>query len=117
MRAKTVRGITLAIKRHLGWDIPGKQPAGSRVMCKGITGSRLHTWAGLVGYCCKDLHEEHFQVCDPSFLRKTLESCLSMKPPLIYNTLQVVLHNISQEDMEQGQVQYMMHGKDLEKNR
>ena len=31
--------------------------------------------------------------------------------------LQVVLHNISQEDMEQGQVQYVMHGKDLEKNR
>ena len=40
-----------------------------------------------------------------------------MMPPLIYNTLQVVLHNISQEDMEQGQVQYVMHGKDLEKNR
>ena len=48
MRAKTVRGITLALKRHVAWDATGKQPPGSRVMCKGITGSRLHTWAGLV---------------------------------------------------------------------
>ena len=32
MRAKTVRGITAAIKVHMGWD-KGQQPAGSRVMC------------------------------------------------------------------------------------
>ena len=62
MQAKTVRGITAAIKRHLHWD-EGRQPPGSRVMCRGLTGNRLHTWAGLVGYCCKDMHEPHFQVC------------------------------------------------------
>ena len=86
MRAKTVRGITLAIKQHLGWD-KGKQPAGSRVMCRGITGDKLHTWAGLVGYCCKDMHEPHFQVCwfgqfealDPSTLVfDTLHACMSL---------------------------------------
>ena len=74
MSAKTVRRITLAIKRHLGWDATGKQPPGSRVMCKGITGSRLHTWAGLVGYCCKDLPEEQFQACDLLFPCKTEEA-------------------------------------------
>ena len=61
MRAKTVRGITAAIKVHMGWD-KGRQPAGSRVMCRSLTNNKLHTWTGLVGYCCKDLHEEHFQV-------------------------------------------------------
>ena len=38
MRPKTVtvRGLTVAIKRHLQWD-EGKQPFGSRIMCRGIT--------------------------------------------------------------------------------
>ena len=63
-----MRGITIAIKQHLGWD-KGKQPAGSRVMCRGITGDKLHTWAGLVGYCCKDMHEPHFQVCHSEVLQ------------------------------------------------
>ncbi len=62
MRAKTVRGITIAIKQHLQWD-NGKQPFGSRVMCRGLTEHKLHTWVGLLGYCCKDMHEQHFQVC------------------------------------------------------
>lgn len=31
--------------------------------------------------------------------------------------MQVVLHNITQTDMEEGQQQYVMHGKDVEKNR
>jgi len=62
MRAKTVRGISAALKAHLGWD-KGRQPVGSRVMCRSVTNNKLHTWPGLVGYCCKDLHEDHFQVC------------------------------------------------------
>ena len=28
-----------------------------------------------------------------------------------------MLHNISQEEVEEGQVQYVLHGKDYEKNR
>ena len=31
--------------------------------------------------------------------------------------MQVVLHNISQEEVEEGQIQYVLHGKDHEKNR
>ena len=31
--------------------------------------------------------------------------------------MQVVMQNIDQEDVEQGQVQYVMHGKEMEKNR
>ena len=38
----------------------------------------------------------------------------SMKACLV---MQVVMHNISQEDVEQGQVQYIMHVKEMEKNR
>ena len=61
MKSKMVRGITTAIKQHLGW-VKGKQPFGSRVMCRGISGHKLHTWEGLVRYCCKDMHEKHFEV-------------------------------------------------------
>ncbi len=31
--------------------------------------------------------------------------------------LQCVMHNISQQELEEGQVQYVMYGKDHEKNR
>ena len=61
MKADTVRGITTAIKQHLCW-VKGKQPFGSKVMCRGITGSGLHTWPGPIGYCCKDMHEQHHPV-------------------------------------------------------
>lgn len=114
MRAKTVQGITTAIKKHLRWD-KGRQPDGSRIMCRSITGIKLHTWAGLVGYCCKDLHEQHFQVCTmPGPARRCFVVAIDL---LICTMLQVILHNITQEDMELGQVQYVMYGKDLEKNR
>ena len=118
MKAKTVRGITAAIKRHLQWD-EGKQPFGSRVMCRGITGSKLHTWPGLVGYCCKDMHEQHFQVCLYAKRCWVQLLCLliAWSPELVAAVLQCVMHNISQEDVEEGQVQYVMYGKDLKKNR
>ena len=78
MRAKTVRGITSAIKRHLGWD-QGKQPFGSRVMCRELIEKKLHTWQGLLGYCCKDLHEDHFEVRISSMPRTTkLDCCHAM---------------------------------------
>jgi len=28
--------------------------------------------------------------------------------------MQIVMHNISQAEMEEGQIQYVMHGKDYE---
>ena len=31
--------------------------------------------------------------------------------------MQIVLHNISQEEVEEGQIQYVLHGKDHDKNR
>jgi len=118
MKARTVRGITVAIKRHLQWD-EGKQPFGSRVMCRGITGTKLHTWAGLVGYCCKDMHEQHFQVRYGIFSIVDTVACnaICLRPDAVAAVSQVVLHNISQEDVEEGQVQYIMYGKDCEKNR
>lgn len=61
MRAKTTRGITAAIRQWLGWE-QHKQPAGSRIMCRGLTYNKLHTFVGMLGYCTKDMHEPHFQV-------------------------------------------------------
>ena len=118
LKAKTARGITVAIKRHLQWD-KGKQPSGSRVMCRGLTRDKLHTWPGLVGYCCKDLHERHFQVCCGIFNIADLRRCLftSSVIELVASVLQCVLHNSSQEDVEEGQVQCVMYGKDWETNR
>ena len=96
-----------------------KQPFGSRVMCKGLTGTRLHTWPGLVGYCCKDMHEQHFQVCICMASAAGHSHCLVTcdSAEVLAAVLQCVVHNITQQDVGEGQVQYVMYGKDLEKNR
>ena len=28
--------------------------------CRSLTGKRLHTWQGMIGYCMKDQHKPHF---------------------------------------------------------
>ena len=71
-----------ALNKLLGWDVAKPSP-GARVMCRALTGKKLHTWHGMIGYCMKDMPEKHYAH---------------------------VLHNISDDDIAVGQDQYLMHG-------
>ena len=54
------------------------------VMCKALTGIALHTFLGMVGYVTKDEGTPHFRL---------------------------ISHNVSQQQLEEGKLEYIKHGK------
>ena len=80
--AKNACSMNARLNKLLGWDDCKPSP-GARVMCKSLSGKKLHTWHGLIGYCMKDSVEKHFE-------------CVTL--------------NISDDDISLGFDQYLMHG-------
>lgn len=81
--ATSSRAVAEEIKKALGWT-KGHTPAGMNVMCKGLDGKGLHTLSGMIGYCTKDEGSPHFRL---------------------------ISHNISQEEIEDGKMEYIKYGK------
>ena len=70
------------LKNWLGWNIKKPSP-GAKITCRSLKGDGLHTWHGLIGYCMKDLGQQHYQE---------------------------IMHNVSADDVSLGQDQYLKHG-------
>ena len=49
------------VKLYFGWD-KGEASPNSHVLVKKLSGIRLHTYVGMLGYCVKDRREDHFEV-------------------------------------------------------
>lgn len=81
--ASSTRAVAEEIKKALGWT-KNHTPAGMNVMCRGLTGIGLHTMDGMIGYCTKDEGAPHFRL---------------------------ISHNVSQEQIEVGKMEYIKHGK------
>jgi hypothetical protein len=81
--AKSTRAVAEEVKKALGWT-KDHTPAGMNVMCRGLTGIGLHTIDGMIGYCTKDEGAPHFRL---------------------------ISHNVSQEQIETGKMEYIKHGK------
>lgn len=62
IQAESMIAISRVIKEYLGWD--KNVPVGGVVMCRSLKNTGLHTFHGLIGYCMKDLDENHFQMVD-----------------------------------------------------
>jgi hypothetical protein len=83
--ATNAANVTKNIKRFLGWtkNNPAR-PAGAVVSSKKLTGKRLHTWLGMLGYVTKDQGKDHYEL--------------------------VATDDITPEDFEEGRRQYLLMG-------
>ncbi|MCO5600128.1 hypothetical protein L7F22_054236 [Adiantum nelumboides] len=88
MWSTSLVAINKMVKNYLGWA--NAPPPGGIVICRALTQRRLHTLEGIIGYCLKDNGQAHFQV---------------------------VQHNMTTEQINQGIELYMLHGYDEAKNK
>ena len=52
----SVRSLSVAIKKHLGWGVANGGNNRQRVSIKTLTYDRIHNWIGMLGYVTKDEH-------------------------------------------------------------
>lgn len=54
-------GSSMSEPGVLGWDSPSCRPLVAEVCVKKLTNKGFHTFVGMIGYCQKDEHEQHFE--------------------------------------------------------
>ncbi|KAL2622311.1 hypothetical protein R1flu_002516 [Riccia fluitans] len=60
IKASSTRSLKADLRSVIGWD--ENAPPGASICVKALRDRRIHTVIGIIGYCLKDEHEEHFRI-------------------------------------------------------
>jgi hypothetical protein len=92
--SNTEKGACLIINRELreclGWNHKDTRPKGSKIRVTALKDADLHTFEGMLGYCTKDKGMPHYEV---------------------------IMHNVTDEELRRGAELYIAHGAGKLKNR